>query len=482
MKTKDQLYELIRSLTKSEITFFKKYASLYSKGKTPTYVLIFNEMLKSKDLDEKKLKLKIGSSYAVHKHQLFEKLISALREMYSQEGNVNKSMNYIHVASVAARKQLYHITEYLLDKADKQLESDAISVTPPLLINHFRMMLMKSPHKSDMDIEELDVIYQKTRLSAHNYLIQQEINYLTTKTHYIMHSKTGEEKLTLLNEIEKEPILKDYNNISNPMDRMSALKIKHRILSTKKEYELAYQWMKKELEIMEEQKGLIQLNPMNLLVPTYNIAKEAIRLQKFDEAEHYIRKALNIGIDYQIPDNIALNTAIHSYSDPLKAQLLASRPPSQVTSSEIRDILKEHESFNQIEAKAALSHRIHFYLAIAHVKLGEFSEALGMLVDFEIEQHEKKLVGPYQIAVEILRMVCFYELEMIEVLESKIRSVYRKKTNLKIEGVLGLFRDLQKLIQEKESVRKWRNQIHLSKDFDETFVLFLNTWMDSKLN
>ena len=107
MKKKDLLYEFIQSLNKNEVSFFKKYVQLFGKGKTPTYYIIFEQILKSKQFDEEALKKKIGASYAVHKNQLFERLISALSAYNSQEDPIAKSLDYLTVASMAAKKQLY---------------------------------------------------------------------------------------------------------------------------------------------------------------------------------------------------------------------------------------------------------------------------------------------------------------------------------------------------------------------------------------
>ncbi len=50
--SEDELHQLIKSLTKTEKTYFKKYASQHIKGDVNDYVLLFNIMERMEVYDE----------------------------------------------------------------------------------------------------------------------------------------------------------------------------------------------------------------------------------------------------------------------------------------------------------------------------------------------------------------------------------------------------------------------------------------------
>ena len=56
MKTSDNLFKLVKSLSKSEKGYFKKYANFHVRNEQNNYTKIFDAIDNQKEYDEKKRK------------------------------------------------------------------------------------------------------------------------------------------------------------------------------------------------------------------------------------------------------------------------------------------------------------------------------------------------------------------------------------------------------------------------------------------
>lgn len=107
MKPSEDLFELIKSLSKSEKGYFKKYSKLYVQGEDNNYILLFDAIDKQKKYDEKKLILKF-------RHHDFTRNISVAKNyLYSQ---IMYSMEAYHHSIHTEVRSLMHRTEFLFEK------------------------------------------------------------------------------------------------------------------------------------------------------------------------------------------------------------------------------------------------------------------------------------------------------------------------------------------------------------------------------
>lgn len=91
METRDHLFELIKSLSKSEKGYFKKINSFHVKGKKNNYMLLFDAMDKMDTYSDRLLKLQMHGRAVKQlpflKHYLYNQLLDAL-DQYYQSSNV----------------------------------------------------------------------------------------------------------------------------------------------------------------------------------------------------------------------------------------------------------------------------------------------------------------------------------------------------------------------------------------------------------
>jgi hypothetical protein len=84
MEQQDELFQLIKALSKSEKKFFTQYVNLYEKGSSPIYLQVFNFLNEEPDYNEERLFKKFRDqtfrkNYPVTKHYLKQLIIKTLR-------------------------------------------------------------------------------------------------------------------------------------------------------------------------------------------------------------------------------------------------------------------------------------------------------------------------------------------------------------------------------------------------------------------
>lgn len=90
MKPNTDLFRLIKSLTRNEKGYFKKYAQVHGNTKNADYLLLFDEIDKQQDTyDEARLIARLKGKPMVHhlsvvKNYLFEMILKSLRSFHDQ--------------------------------------------------------------------------------------------------------------------------------------------------------------------------------------------------------------------------------------------------------------------------------------------------------------------------------------------------------------------------------------------------------------
>ena len=119
MDSHDHLFELIKSLSKSEKGYFKKVNSFHIKGGQNNYMLLFDSIDKMDAYDEALLKkhlgVHIGTQLPFLKHYLYYQLLDSL-DQYYQSSNVEIN-KWICKTEILYKKGLTIQAQKILDKA-----------------------------------------------------------------------------------------------------------------------------------------------------------------------------------------------------------------------------------------------------------------------------------------------------------------------------------------------------------------------------
>lgn len=192
MDTHDHLFELIKSLTKSEKGYFKKINSFHVKGAHNNYMLLFDALDKMEHYQERNLSRQLkgiaNRQLPFLKHYLYNQLLDAL-DQYYQSSNVEIN-KFICKVEILYKKGLVVQGKKLLDKAlvfawKKEKFAYLLQLTSlryEFLAdeeNRERLMLQKEQLNSDLSVlrNMIDNLYGYQRLRIDLNLMRAETGY-----------------------------------------------------------------------------------------------------------------------------------------------------------------------------------------------------------------------------------------------------------------------------------------------------------------
>ena len=122
MKATDELFQLIRSLNKTEKGYFKKYSQLHSRGEETGYIRLFEAIDVMKEYDEDILREKLkGEKFLEYlptaKNYLYNFILKSLRNYHSDTGIDSILHDSLREAEIIFKKGLYDQYAKLVRKA-----------------------------------------------------------------------------------------------------------------------------------------------------------------------------------------------------------------------------------------------------------------------------------------------------------------------------------------------------------------------------
>lgn len=272
MKTPNtDLFELVKTLTKSEKTYFKR--SAYNTGENKIYIKLFDEIDKQKKYDEKKLKEKFShiNQFSVLKNQLYEAILDAL-------GRLANSLHYSYGISVMIKQSdqlyyrgLYRQSEKLLMKA-KRLAYQSEDYTALLqVIAVEKKLILKQLKRDEKKISELHKEESKILQLLKNL---SEYNEIFTKTYlyFLMYGyvrNENEEKKFI-----KNTFVFDYDrlikNAKSKKAEQFIIETFHLYHTSKFDTANAMKYNRASLKLMEDNTALLRSNVERYLATFQN--------------------------------------------------------------------------------------------------------------------------------------------------------------------------------------------------------------------
>ncbi len=216
MKPSTELFDLIKSLSKSEKRFFKLHSALQSGDKN--YLRIFDSIDKQKAYDEEAIKKQFAKETFIkhlpsEKNHLYKLILKALRAYHSESSVSGILKQEIKNIEILYQKALYEECNKLLHRAKRiARENERFYYWFELL--NWEKMLLEEAYESgeftkDLDAlieEERDVIEKLRNLAAY-HILYSKINYVFRSGGYV---RTDEEH-AMVEEISEHPLIKGKN-------------------------------------------------------------------------------------------------------------------------------------------------------------------------------------------------------------------------------------------------------------------------------
>ncbi len=119
----DQLFSLVKSLTKAEKRNFRIYTSRFQDGNSSKYIQLFDLLDKQKALDEKIINKKFPKGQLSNlKRHLYKQILISLRLIHIGKSSHIEIRELLDFANILYRKGLYLQALKILDKARNQAE------------------------------------------------------------------------------------------------------------------------------------------------------------------------------------------------------------------------------------------------------------------------------------------------------------------------------------------------------------------------
>lgn len=252
MKPSSDLFELIKSLTKNEKRYFKRFCRLYSSGKENNYLKLFDAIDKQNSYDEKKIKEKFRNEkfvaqLNVTKNYLYKIVLRSLR-VYNERSIAENSIAETAIeVDILARKRLFKSSEKLLKRASSLAKKEENYIMQLELSRLNRQLLITGARpdigKLSKLLENEKEIFNNISIYNNNLLVETKLAYYIAK----IGNSNGKEAInkyyiTSINNIIKELILVELNESKSIKNKFLYIRICIQYYEFIGNYEVAYNY------------------------------------------------------------------------------------------------------------------------------------------------------------------------------------------------------------------------------------------------
>lgn len=177
-KPNNDIFLLIKSLSKKEKDFFKRYVYLITEKRQNHYTILFDAIVKQKNYNEIVLKKKLKKEikfFAVVKNELHSNLLKSLELYHEKKMPKNQVRSLLNISEVLLSKGLGRIERSVINKAEKILDDDENFYLIPILNKRMNAFFSNLALDKDKENEE-NKVYEKLIKATESFI--QETHYL----------------------------------------------------------------------------------------------------------------------------------------------------------------------------------------------------------------------------------------------------------------------------------------------------------------
>jgi CII-binding regulator of phage lambda lysogenization HflD len=433
----DSLYRLIHSLNKSEKRMFKIYANRLSSNYADDkkFIILFNAIAGQKKYDEEKIRKKnpelSKSQFSNLKQHLYRQILKCLRTATHTSPADMQITEMVDQAKILYHKCLYPDALKIIDKAKKAaLKKDLSFLFLELL--ELEKLALQQGMKENIETRINEITFESNETIRTLQLINHFSN-LSLKLNSI-YQKAG----FIRNRIDLDTITGFFTNSLPPYDEKK--------LSFQQKMYLYYAYTGYYFFIQDFEKGLIyslrweklfEENPEMIPLKTemYIKALNSVlvaqnKLYLYHDFMNTHRKLVGIKRNKNIllTENINLTLFRTIYIHEINRHFMLGEFKSGT-----RIVSKFENELNNFIPKLDKNTVMLFYYKIACLYLGSgnFKTSVKWL-NKTIQESESGIREDLNSFARILKLICYFELNDEEMIESNIRSTYRyllKKEN-----------------------------------------------------
>lgn len=297
----DELFLLIKSLTKNEKKFFTQYVNLYEKNGNPIYLRLFNFLNDEEQYDEEKIFKKFRDknfrkNYAVTKHYLKNLIIKTLRHSELTVREESDLTVYVLDIKRLMAKGLFGMAKKMIEKLKEEAYADEKFMDVIQLIAMQRSLVSMGYYRHEPEIN-LDKLDEEEDLLLEQITELRKVMNAVIKLYSLMYYELNALPNEVLAEIKKlgeMPLLKKPDELHSAKAKHSALQFWALYYSALGNYPSYLLWAERKLLFIETEQ-LPRSPSVNWKILAYNHCLAASFLTKdYSRFESHLRYLENL--------------------------------------------------------------------------------------------------------------------------------------------------------------------------------------------
>jgi hypothetical protein len=461
----DLLFRFIKSLTSAEKRYFKLFAGRHVIGQKNEYLKLFeafdkqdiyNELLIRKSFRQ----LRARNSFAIAKNRLYETILKSL-DSYHSESSIDVLLrSQLHYTEILFKKSLYEECEKMMLRTRK------------LAVKYEKHPVVYETYQWEKKIIEKDGYSTISELQIQN-LMESELLALDKMNNYTEFWNIKSRLVFMLNRYGKVRDDSELKNFKTIIDNIllksedTALSYETRYLYNHifsayyfgvGDYASSYQYIKKQLDLMESNMEMLKEEPNKYFAALTNMIYFCTQLHKYKETPKYLDKLKNIPVMLGKKSTEDLEIKLFSSSQSAEITLYIQTgqfKKAEQMIPEITDGLKKYKSkINKIREAS-----LYFNIATVYFATGQFNESLKWVNKLLNDNLLDATQDIYALA-RMLDIVIHLEIGNTDLIPYTLRSVLRYLTKRnRMYRFESVFLDFVKVIA-KASTEKARKSVY----------------------
>ncbi len=423
MKPQDPLHELVQSLTQGEKKHFSLYAKRHVVGGGNNYKWLFDQLVRQKVYNEKKLKTKLDGQLNATRHHLHQLLLDSLTSFHRGKTIDSQINNYMERVAILFQKGLIEQCRKHLKKARKLAEEQERFPALQDIIMWERRLHSKTFYK---ELDEIKQLHLEETTAAHNVInTGAYFNlYVESFTQLILKGRARtDEGMKAFNQILNDPLMADEEQATTYTSKVFFHSIHANYCDSIGDDEGNHAHQRQLVELLERKPKIHRMDFNRYITIVDNYCISGIRLGQFDacltkleDLDRYYSE-LKVERSPSLEARIFTTTSMHKLCAYYRQGGFDRGLPLL---PEIQSQLDTHARFMLKQRKHDLMYDI-FYTYFGN---GQFRDALKWLnaciTDDDISMRPAEISS-----LKILEIIVHYELDNEELVSFLVRNHYR---------------------------------------------------------
>jgi hypothetical protein len=494
-KASNNLFELIKSLNKSEKRYFKVFSSRHTIGDENSYIKLFDYIDKMVEYDEDKVfkhfKGKpLLNKFSITKGRLYNNILKSLDTFHSTSSIDAQIFRQIHSAEILYNKGLYKHAEKILKSAEKQaIKHERFNLQ--LELKQKQKKLIENELYTEVNQAQISKMYENEKelikeIGLYNHL-------WCIKSHLF-------QEINLKGHLRNEQDIKKLKGFMNELKEMDMTKastksayLYHHIQSayyfSVNDLELSHYHLTSLIAILENDMILAKEEPNIYFSALTNIIYISTRLKKYEDAQVHLSTLKSLSTNGKSMD---LDIKYFSSTYSLELSLLREKGEYQKALELVPQIEEGYRLYGN-HINSLRKAYIDFQIGTIYLCLGEHSKALTWINNILNETKIDQKQDIYCFA-QLINLILHFELNNVRFLPYAINSTKRFLKNrnriYKFEEIFlklisqisksnNIFDLQEKLVDIEKDLQKLKDDPKEQIVFD--YFDFL-TWVKSKLH